>query len=225
MPALKGLIFDLDGTLLDSAPDLRQAINATLKAHRRRSVTLEEVMGMVGDGMLPMLSRAFALTGTAIPDSESYLRFQEFISHYRTMKPDPSQLYPHTAAILEQYSKAGVKLGICTNKQEAATKRLIDDLGLTRYFTFIAGGDTFPTHKPHPDHVRGVIQMLQVPKESCVMIGDSTNDVLAAKGTGIPCLVVTHGYGFDVEELGADGLLKNFEELPAALTKLRFDLG
>ncbi|MFY9288036.1 MAG: HAD-IA family hydrolase [Alphaproteobacteria bacterium] len=224
MPLLQGLIFDLDGTLLDSAPDLCQALNLTLKDHNHGELTLDEVKDMTGDGMLPMLGRAFAATGERITEANSYKLFQEFIQHYRTLKPDPSQLYPGTVEMLEKYHAKGVKLGICTNKQEAATHRLIADLNLTPYFTFIAGGDTYPTHKPHPDHVRGVIAELRVPAMQCVMIGDSRNDVLAAKGAGIPCIGITHGYGIALDQLGANLLISGFNELPQALDSLGFQL-
>jgi phosphoglycolate phosphatase len=222
MPRLQGLIFDLDGTLLDSAPDLRQALNMMLKDHGRRALTLDEVKSMTGDGMLPMMERAFAATGAPLPASESYARFQGFITHYRILKPDPAQIYPHAGEMLERYHAAGVKLGICTNKQEEATMRLLKDLDLARHFTFIAGGDTFPVHKPNPGHVLGVMEKLQVATEDCVMIGDGSNDVRAAQGAGIPCILVTHGYGVDVEELGADSMIGSLRELPEALAKLGF---
>ncbi len=224
MPLLQGLIFDLDGTLLDSAPDLRQALNRTLKAHGRRDITLDEVKSMVGDGMLPMLGRAFAATGEGISDSDSYTRFQEFIAHYRAQKPDPSQLYPHVVETLETFQSAGVKVGICTNKQGAATIQLLEQLNLTRYFTFVAGGDTFQVHKPNPGHVTGVIEKLGVPASGCVMIGDSRNDVAAAHGAGIPCFVVTHGYGQDFESLGATALISGFQELLQMLTSQGFEI-
>jgi phosphoglycolate phosphatase len=222
MPKLQGLIFDLDGTLVDSAPDIRQALNATLAEQGRRGLTLDEVKSMVGDGMLTTMQRAFAATGAALGDDESYLRFQSFVGHYRGQKADAAQIYPHVRPTLEAFRGEGVKLGICTNKQEASTHKLLGDLDLERYFAFIAGGDTFPTHKPHPDHVKGVIERLEVPASGCVMVGDSVNDVRAAQGAGIPCLVVTQGYGIEVEGLGADGLIGGFNELRAALRALGF---
>jgi phosphoglycolate phosphatase len=222
MPRLQGLIFDLDGTLVDSAPDLRQALNATLAAQKRRDLTLNEVKIMVGDGMLTTLQRAFAATGDALSPDESYRQFQTFVGHYRAQTADSAQIYPHVRETLDAFKGEGVKLGICTNKQEASTNRLLEELDLARYFAFVAGGDTFPTHKPHPDHVKGVIEKLGVPAADCVMVGDSVNDVRAAQGAGIPCLVVTQGYGVDVAGLGADGLINDFTGLRDALRKLGF---
>ena len=225
MPHLQGLIFDLDGTLLDSAPDLRQALNAVLDEHKRRPLTLEEVKAMTGDGMLPMLDRAFAVTGGPAPGLNSYALFQEFIKYYRSLAADCEQIYPHVRETLVHYHGKGVKLGVCTNKQEAATLRILEELGLNGYFTFVAGGDTFPVHKPHPDHVKGVIERFGVPPANCAMVGDGSNDVRAAQGAGIPCIVVMHGYTEDYAQLGADKLIGGFRELPPALETLGFKLG
>lgn len=222
MPRLQGLIFDLDGTLVDSAPDIRQALNTTLAALGRRDLTLNEVKAVVGDGLLTTLQRAFTATGEALSPDESYRQFQTFVGHYREQKADPAQIYPHVRETLETFKGEGVKLGVCTNKQEAATHRILEELDLARYFAFVAGGDTFPTHKPHPDHVKGVIEKMEVPAAGCVMVGDSSNDVRAAQGAGIPCLVVTQGYGVDLAGLGADGLINDFAGLSAALRVLGF---
>ena len=222
MPKLQGLIFDLDGTLVDSAPDLQHALNQTLAEQGRRPITLEETKIMVGDGMLTTLKRAFEATGMVLGDDESYRMFQNFVNHYRRQTAVLEQIYPHVTETLAHFKSKGVKLGVCTNKQEASTHKLLDELNLSQYFAFVAGGDTYPVHKPHPGHVKGVIDALAVAKEGCVMIGDSSNDVRAAQGAGIPCLVVTHGYGSDIHSLGANGLIANFLELPKALEKLGY---
>jgi phosphoglycolate phosphatase len=223
VPQLKGLIFDLDGTLVNSAPDLRHAVNAMLADYGRPPVGLEEVTRMVGDGMMPLIDRAFIATGGMPKDAEPYKCFQNFIGHYRKLQADPEQLYPGAREILEFYFNKGVKLGLCTNKQEASTLKLIEELGLTQYFTFIAGGDTFQYHKPHPDHVKGIIDKFPgVSAENCVMVGDGPNDVRAAHGAGLSCIVVTHGYGGDFEQLGADKLISGFRELAGALRELGY---
>ncbi len=222
MPILQAAIFDLDGTLLDSAPDIRNALNLTLTSHRRRHVTLDEVKAMVGDGLLTTLERAFTITGAPIPSAESYIHFQEFIEHYRAQKPDPAQLYPDAIATMQKFLKTGVKLGICTNKQEASTLRLLDQLNVARYFNFVAGGDTFQVHKPNPGHVTGVLEKLNVSPINAVMIGDSRNDALAARGAGVACLIVKHGYGTDFSNLEIDGLIDGFADLDATLERLGF---
>jgi phosphoglycolate phosphatase len=222
MPKLQGLIFDLDGTLIDSAPDLCQAMNKILAENGRRPVTLDEVKSFVGDGMLTMMQRALAATGNPLPDNETFRIFQKFVGYYRDLPAAQEQIYPHVRETLENFIAKGVKLGLCTNKQETATKRLLKDLDMARYFTFVAGGDTFALHKPHPDHVKGVVEKMGVPALGCVMVGDSVNDVSSAKGNDIPCLIVTHGYGFEVEELGAAALIEGIDQLPAALQGIGF---
>jgi phosphoglycolate phosphatase len=224
MPQLSGLIFDLDGTLIDSAPDIRQALNTMLAGYGRRALSLDEVKRFVGDGLMPTIQRSFDATG-GVPESfNSYASFQIFIGHYRNLKPDPAQIYPQARETLELYFDKGLKLGICTNKQGAATEQLLTQLDLAKYFSFIAGGDTFPEHKPHPGHVKGVLKELGVPAAECAMIGDSLNDVSAARGAGVKSIVVTHGYGGDYHSLGADKLIGNFQELPAALEGLGFTI-
>jgi phosphoglycolate phosphatase len=224
MPRLSGLIFDLDGTLVDSAPDIRQALNATLEGFGRRALSLGEVEQMVGDGAIPLMTRAFKATGDVPPGFDSYACVKVFLGHYRSLKPDPAQIYPGGREALEHFHGKGVRLGICTNKQEAATLQLLEDLDLARYFTFIAGGDTFSVHKPHPDHVRGVMEKLGTSAGACAMVGDSSNDIAAAQGAGIPCVVVTHGYGENVAGLKADRLIRGFDGLGAALGGLGFEL-
>jgi phosphoglycolate phosphatase len=225
MPQLHALICDLDGTLLDSAPDLRQALNAALKAEGRRALTLEEVEAMIGDGMLPLIQRAYAATGAPVSVAESYPKFERFIGFYRELQPDPAQIYPHVTEVLAALQKAGVKLAICTNKQEEATHRLLKQLDLARFFSFVAGGDTFPVHKPHPGHVEGVLKALAVRAENAAMVGDSGNDILSARGAGVPCLLVSQGYGVGIDNLGASGMIADFGELPDALRLLGFEFG
>lgn len=225
MLPLQGLIFDLDGTLLDSAPDLCHALNKTLQAHDRRALTLDEVKALIGDGAMMLIQRAFKLTGVPLGNDDVFPLVQQYIDHYRSLKADPAQIYPHVVPMLERYHKAGVMLGVCTNKQEAASYRVLQELDLFKYFEYIAGGDTFPVHKPNPEHLRGVIRALDVPAANCAFVGDGINDVRVAKGVGIPCIVVTHGYGQENwGDLDADSLIAGFEALPEALTSLGFEV-
>ncbi|MDD3288443.1 MAG: HAD-IA family hydrolase [Alphaproteobacteria bacterium] len=222
MPKLMGVIFDLDGTLLDSAPDLHNALNQTLVKYGRRQLSLAETKSMVGDGMMTLVQRALTATGGINPDQEMNC-VRDFITLYRGITPDPIQIYPHVLEILEKYYAAGIKIGMCTNKQASMTNKLLKELDLLKYFGFVAGGDTFMAHKPNPDHIYGVIEALEVPRENCIMVGDSRNDVAASHGAGIPCIVVTLGYGTDFDKIGADKLIANFNELPAALSELGFE--
>jgi phosphoglycolate phosphatase len=221
MPKLQGLLFDLDGTLLDSAPDLRQGVNKLLADHDRRPLSLDEVKAMTGDGAMALVERAFAATGGPL-EGDFFPYVQAFIQHYRNVPPDPAQIFPQGRETLELFSKAGVKLGICTNKPSLATTKILDALDLSRYFGCIAGGDTYPVHKPHPDHLLKTIETLGVSPEGCVFVGDGPNDVVAARAAGLPSVVMMHGYCDRVEELEADRMIAGFDQLPDVLRHMGF---
>jgi phosphoglycolate phosphatase len=223
MPRLQGLIFDLDGTLLDSAPDLRQAVNLTLRAYGRHEIGIDEIKNLVGDGMMTLVQRAFAATGKPLDTIGAQKAAQLFLANYQGLPPDRAQIYPYVLEQLDRFQKSGVRLGLCTNKQEAATHSLLEDLEMARYFAFVAGYDTFPTHKPHAGHVLGVMNRLEVDVGECAMVGDSANDIAAAHGAGIPCIGITHGYDNNIGNMGADHLMQDFRDLPSTLITLGFE--
>ena len=222
---LSGVIFDLDGTLVDSAPDICNAINAHLATLQRRALTLEEVKAAVGDGAMLLVERALALTGQRPTHDGLVDHVQDFIRIYRNIAADPTQIYPGVTATLEDLTARDVALGICTNKPEVATHKLLDDLRLKHYFHGIAGGDTFQVHKPNPDHLRGVIAMMGVAVAESVMVGDSPNDLAAAQGLGIPCIMVDYGYGSGVRDLPADAVISDLTALRPTLMRLGFFAG
>ena len=222
---LAGVIFDLDGTLVDSAPDIRNAINAYLQTQDRRPLTLDEVKRAVGDGAMQLVERALALTGAKSSHDGLLEHVQSFIRIYRDIAPDPAQIYPGIIATLDAFKADAVALGVCTNKPEAATHKLLDSLKLKPYFGAVAGGDTFQVHKPNPEHLRGVIDMLGVAVPHCVMVGDSSNDLAAAHGLGIPCILVDYGYGSDVAALPAEAIINDMKLLRPTLVRLGFSAG
>ena len=219
---LKALVFDLDGTLLDSAADLAQALNATLHDHDRAPLSLAQVKSLTGDGMMAMLNRAFMGSGLPAAQKDLDQIYMQFIKHYSTLKPDRSQLYPHVIETLQHYRGRGVKIGLCTNKQEQSTHRLMRDLEIHDLFDNIAGGDTFSMRKPHPGHIRGVLDALGIEPHHAAMIGDSANDVIAAQGAGVKSIAVTHGYGSDVKQYKPNAIIGSFADIEAALTSLGF---
>ncbi|MGB9154667.1 MAG: HAD-IA family hydrolase [Alphaproteobacteria bacterium] len=223
MPQLLGLIFDLDGTLVDSAADLRQALNALLAGQSRRALSLPEVKSMIGDGMPAMIHRAFAATGEPLSEQGEQAVFQVFLRLYQAQKASPEQLYPHALEILTAFRNMHVKIGLCTNKPYLSTVKLLDDIGITDLFDFVAGGDSFPVYKPHPGHLLGVVKGLKVSPQTCVMIGDSVNDIRAAQSAHIASIAVSHGYGNDVGSLGADAVISGFADLAQTLGSLGFD--
>lgn len=220
---LRGVIFDLDGTLVDSAPDLRNALNQFLAERGRRALTLTETKAAIGDGAIKLVERAFRLTGDC-PSGDTLLNeARAYISIYRDIVADPSQLYPEVVATLNRLRQKGIALGLCTNKPESATRKLLGELGLAAYFSGVAGGDTYPAHKPDPAHLHGVITQMTLTPLGCVMVGDSPNDLVAAHGLQVPCIMVNYGYGADVSDLPAEATISGMGELPAALSALGFN--
>lgn len=222
---LAGVIFDLDGTLVDSAPDIRNAINAYLQTQERRPLTLDEVKRAAGDGAMLLVERALSLTGAQTSHNDLVNHVQSFIKIYRDITPDPAQIYPGVLPTLDAFKTHAVPMGICTNKPEIATQKLLDYLRLKPYFGAVAGGDTFQMHKPDPEHLRGVIDMLGVPVTHCVMVGDSSNDLAAAHGLGIPCILVDYGYGDDIAALPAEAFINDMAQLHQTLARLGFHTG
>ncbi len=221
MQRLEAVLFDCDGTLLDSAPDIGQALNLMLEDCDRPPLPLAQIKGYLGDGMMELCSRALMATG-GLPQDDVYPFVQKFITHYRKVPADPSQIYAGGREALESLSQAGVKLAVCTNKQEAATRRIFDQLDLTRYFAAIAGGDTYLVHKPHPDHVLNLLKAMDVSPQGTLFVGDGMNDVMASRQAGVKCVIITHGYSDDWEALGADALIGGFDGLSAAIEKLGY---
>lgn len=222
MPRLEAVLFDLDGTLLDSAPDLAQAINKMLEEDGRPSLKLEQIKPMLGDGSMELCRRALLATGGVMAD-DLYPYVQKFIGYYRKLPPDPQQVFPAVRETLTELNKAGIKLGVCTNKAESSTISILDQLGLSRYFGFIAGGDTFEVHKPNPGHVTGVLAALEAGISGAAFVGDGPNDVVACKRAGLPCIVVTHGYSEDYDSLESDAQIPGMEALFPALRDLGFE--
>ncbi|HAX91332.1 MAG TPA: phosphoglycolate phosphatase [Rhodospirillaceae bacterium] len=223
MQRLEAVLFDLDGTLLDSAPDIRQALNLMLQDQGFPPLPLTTVKGLLGDGMMELCRKALLASGAQ--ETVDYYPFvQKFIAYYRQVPADPAQIYTGGREMLQTLHQQGIKLAICTNKQEAATRHLLDQLDLSRYFTAIAGGDTFMVHKPHPGHVTGLLDAMEVKSQNALFIGDGMNDILACRQASVPCIIITHGYSEDWNALGADALMDGFDALPAMIEKLGFSV-
>lgn len=222
---LCGLIFDLDGTLLDSAGNILLAVNAVLADFGRSPLDLKSVKSMIGDGAAFLIQRAFAATGDALRQDALPGLAQRYVRYLMTNSRDVMQPYEGVEAMLQFYHRAGVKLGVCTNKDESATHDVLDSLKLSRYFEFIAGYNTFATHKPDPGHVWGVIEALDVPGDACVFVGDGLNDVRAAHAAKIPCIGITHGEPSALERLReADAWIESYAEMAKALERLGFSV-
>ena len=215
------LVFDLDGTLVDTAPDLSGAMNAVLAAHGRSTVPDAEVRHMVGRGARKLLERGFESTGPAADPADLDRYFDEFIAYYGAHVADRSQPFPGAMDIVRQLKADGHRLAVCTNKPEALSNMLLKALDMAPLFSAVLGADTLPVRKPDPEHLLETIRRMGGDPKRAVMIGDSEVDAETAKKAGVKLVIFTFGYtAFDPATFGADELLHSFSELPAALERI-----
>jgi phosphoglycolate phosphatase len=218
------LAFDLDGTLIDSAPDIAIAVNRLMAELGRPELELPGIRRMIGDGAGTLVERA--LTAASVPhraeELDSYL--ERFLAHYEA---DPIRLtrpyagVPETLAVLRA---AGYRCAVCTNKPQRATDMILEALGLAPYFGAILGADAVKNRKPHPDHLSAALTAIGASPGQAVMIGDSANDVAPARALALPSIVMAYGYGrAPLSALGADLILEDFAGLPEALQKIDAD--
>ena len=225
----EAVVFDLDGTLVDTAPDLHAHLNELLAELGRAPVGLESVRPMIGDGARVLIQRALTATGGPPNDTALDDLVTRFVARYTADPLRGGAVFPGAVEALEALAARGVGLGVCTNKPQRPTERLLELLGVAHHFGrgAVIGGDALPVRKPDGGHLRAVLERLGVVAEGrgggrrAAMVGDSRNDVLTARAVGVPCVVVTFGYTtVPPGELGADAVIDRFGELLPALDRL-----
>lgn len=216
------LVFDLDGTLVDSAPDIGAAINRVLREDGRPALDPATVISFVGDGAAQLVQRAFAASGAAPEGGALDALLARFMAHYRAEPARLTRAYDGVNAVLADLKRAGHRLGVCTNKPNALIAAVLEGTGLAPHFHAAVGPELVVRRKPDPAHLRATLDAMGVaPGAPAVMVGDSINDVRAAHGMGLPCICVTYGYVHGrIEDWGADLLIDRFTELPEALRRL-----
>ncbi|MGE8104294.1 HAD family hydrolase [Allorhizobium sp. NPDC080224] len=214
------IVFDLDGTLIATAPDLVESLNHTIAARDLAPVGYEDLTHLVGQGARVMIQRAFALRGAPLAEADVPALLDRFITHYEAGMPGKSLPYPGLIEALERLKAAGYILAVCTNKMERLALPLLERLQLTGYFATITGGDTFAFRKPDPAHILATVERAGGQAGKVLMIGDSINDIMAARNGNIPSIAVPFGYSdVAVEELGASHIISHFDELTVELVE------
>lgn len=189
------VMFDLDGTLVDSVPDLAAAVDKTLHDLGRPSAGVNKVRDWVGNGARVLVRRALAggLEHAHVDDAQAEQALELFMQHYAANHA-LTQVYFGVKPTLDWLREQQVELAIVTNKPERFVAPLLDEKGLGGYFRWIVGGDTLPQQKPDPAALRHVLRLARVEPAQALFVGDSRNDVRAAKAAGVPCVALSYGY-------------------------------
>lgn len=215
------ILFDLDGTLADTARDLGATMNVLLKAHGREPLDLSHVRHMVGAGARKIMERGFQLTGDPASESQLSDLLPGFLDYYSAHIADHTVLFPGVRAQLDRLSHAGCLLAVCTNKPEGLTRQLLDALEITSRFPVVIGGDTLAFKKPDPRHLTEAIAQLGGTTGAAIMVGDSSTDIDAARAARLPSVCVSFGYtDVPAQSLGADHLIDHFDALPDVLRQI-----
>jgi 2-phosphoglycolate phosphatase len=218
MLAPRVIVFDLDGTLLDTSPDIAASCNYALELFGRSVLPIEEVVRYVGDGARRLMSRASRMKDDD-PDLDGLV--EEFVKHYHEHPVQRTTWMPYATHALEEL--ADMPLAICTNKPRAITDRILEALHAEERFSVVVGGDDLPRSKPAPDPLRHIAATLSVDPKELVMVGDGPQDVLCGKAVGARTIAVATGYTSEVflRELHPDMLLDDLRILPDIVKRWR----
>lgn len=210
------LLLDLDGTLVDSAPDLAASLNRLMAARGLAPFALPEVTRLIGDGVRVLLERAFAARG-GVSDARD---LGDYMADYGAHLADATRPYPGAAGALKRLRAAGWRIAVCTNKPEAMARDVLAATGLLADIGAIGGGDSFAVRKPDPGHLRATLARAGGTVAQAVMAGDHRNDILAARGAGVPGIFAAWGYGTPDMAAGATAVAQDFDDLAGIVLRL-----
>lgn len=215
------VIYDLDGTLIDSARDMSVAVSRVLADHGLPPVTDDDVRLFMGEGSKVTMKRAFAKGGRTLDDDEASAVTREFVRYYEADPVSHTTAFDGVADVVARFARLGLKQGVCTNKFETPSRMILKHLRLMPPITDVAGADTFTVRKPDPGHILQLIAKMGGHRDRAVMIGDSIHDVEAAHAAGLPAVLVSWGYTVKpASELGAEAVIERFGALPEALSDI-----
>jgi len=219
--AVLTVVFDLDGTLVDTAPDLIETLNVVFTRDGLPPLDYAAARDMIGGGARRMIESALKLQGRVLTEGVVDRLFADFIAHYGAHVADRSQPFPGLDAALDRLASRGCQFAVCTNKLESLSRLLLEALGLSRRFAAICGQDTFGMQKPDPEILRRTIRAAGGALQRAVMVGDSGTDIATARAAGVPVVAVDFGYSeTPVRELGPDRVISHFDQLADAVFAL-----
>lgn len=216
------VLYDLDGTLIESAKDMQVAVSRVLADHGLPPATEDDMRAFMGQGSKVTMDRAFAKYGKKLDEAALSAVTREFVRYYEADPVSHTTAFPGVAEVVARFGRLGLKQGVCTNKFEKPSRIILEHLKLMPPITDVAGADTFaPVRKPDPKHILMLLERMRGRPERTVMIGDSIHDVEAAHGAGLPAVLVSWGYtARPASELGAEAVIERFDALPQALEQI-----
>ncbi len=216
------MLFDLDGTLIDSAPDIAAAVNELLEKENLPPQTLDAVRAMIGNGVVKLVERAFAASGIVLDSNGLDRKVAVMMEIYARHLTNQTIVLPGALEMIAAYAKARVKVGVVSNKPHAFTAEILDHYGFSPHLSAIQGADPTLRTKPHPDMLFAALKAMDMPLSRALFVGDSSTDSAAAKAAGIPVVIVRSGYGHDGKvDFPADVFCASLFELPQAIEKLK----
>lgn len=223
---MRGAIFDLDGTLADTAADLLGAANAVLGPRGYPLLDLSRDKSYAGRGARSMIRRSLSLMPAAPAEAEIEAvaddLYPVLVSVYETRLAVETRLFDGVADCLDALAAAGWRLGVCTNKPERLAVTLLDALGVLGRFGAVLGADTLPVRKPDPEHLNETARRIGARPELCVMLGDTVTDLRTARAAGVPCVLTRFGFAAEpLDELAPDAVVDHYDEIAPLLERLR----
>jgi phosphoglycolate phosphatase len=214
----EAIVWDLDGTLVESAPDLATALNTLLNEQGQYGHPVDAVRPMIGGGVALLIERGFRAAGVPLNERERDALVPRFMEIYRDCCTQSTSLVPYARESLLNFYNAGLLQGLCTNKPMEMTLNILNALDIIGFFGSIVAGDTTPEKKPHPLPLLTCLEQLEVRPEQAIMIGDSGADVGAARQAGVQVILVPDGYtGEPATSLGADYVVGSLADVPASI--------
>jgi phosphoglycolate phosphatase len=214
----KAVIFDLDGTLIDSVPEVCAALNTILEQAGRRRLGIKEAFDMVGGGAKTTLAKAFAATGAPLDDTDTDRVIADYFNAYKAARGANTTVYPGVREVLDLLKGSGTAMTICTNKSSVTTTETLAGLDLLGPFSRIVCPEHVANSKPHADHVIACLEPDGIAPADAVLVGDSETDMAAARAAGVRFIAVSYGYSHvPIEELHADAVVDHFGDLLSVL--------